>query len=117
MPPFWLQTSCGSILAFNQSSQSAFLNATQDWTVGGQKIADAAVAPTLVLGWASQAHDYSECNRGGRVSEGSDHMMMLLQELAALKKENETQGETLSNTKRRTEIGEEMKQLVQKKKG
>ena len=52
------------------------------------------------------------------MSEESDEMMILLQELAALNKDVETSGDTLISKKRRTEIKKEMKQLAaQKEKG
>src|SRR5262252_5876634 len=49
------------------------------------------------------------------MSEESDQMMILLQELAALKKEAETAGDTRISKNRRTEIRTQIKQLAARK--
>jgi hypothetical protein len=50
------------------------------------------------------------------MSEESDRMMVLLQELATLKKEEGSGKEGLITKKRRTEISQEMKQLAAEQK-
>ena len=49
------------------------------------------------------------------MSEESDRMMVLLQELAALKKTTGKGMNALSNRKRRREIGQEIKKLAAEK--
>lgn len=50
------------------------------------------------------------------MSEESDRMMVLLQELEALKKADENDEKSLITKKRRDEISREMKQLAVQKK-
>jgi hypothetical protein len=50
------------------------------------------------------------------MSEESERMMILLQELAALKEADKQEGNSVDTTKRRTEISREMKQLALQKK-
>jgi hypothetical protein len=53
---------------------------------------------------------------GADMSEQSDRMMVLLQELEALKKADENGEKSLITKKRRKEISREMKQLALQKK-
>lgn len=62
-------------------------------------------------------HQFSYAAEGEGVSEESDRMMVLLQELTALKRTGGAKsGEGLISEERREEITKEMKQLAAQKK-
>ena len=65
---------------------------------------------------ASKVHLFDAVLWGGPVSEESDRMMVLLQELAALKKDGASPEGGLVTGKRRREITQEMKRLASEKK-